>query len=261
MLNEQTPGIEWTHVYGRRGYTVNITSGCYHGCQFEQTDGSLVDCYASVVAARWQSPTFFPDGFAAHYFHVERLAAAAALKTPAGIFIDSMGDLFGHWLPAEQVQAVLDMCRQSPQHIFFSLTKNARRLREFELPSNLWSGISLPPDHFRGLSYTVAQKTAVFAHDLKVLAQRSGGIRWASLEPLSFDCSALLETAQLEWVVIGAATAGRRSWQPEPEALRNVLAVLDRRGIPVFFKGNLQNSLKAGVLREWRAEFPPFVHG
>ncbi|HRF94497.1 MAG TPA: hypothetical protein PLZ51_04865, partial [Aggregatilineales bacterium] len=70
------------------------------------------------------------------------------------------------------------------------------------------------------------------------------------IEPLSFDIAPLLGDAPpLDWVVIGAATNGMRTYQPQRDWVEHLLAVLDARGIPVFFKGNLRWD-------SWREDFP-----
>jgi len=74
-------------------------------------------------------------------------------------------------------------------------------------------------------------------------------VRWMSIEPLSFDIAPLLKDACLQWAVIGAATNGRKTYQPEPEWVENLLDTLDAQGTKVFFKGNLEWG-------EWREEFP-----
>ena len=87
-------------------------------------------------------------------------------------------------------------------------------------------------------------KTAV-----ATLKQIKVPVRWMSIEPLSFDIAPHLENSDLQWAVIGAATNGAKTFQPQPEWVNNVLEVLDRQGTRVFFKGNLEWA-------EWREEFP-----
>ena len=63
------------------------------------------------------------------------------------------------------------------------------------------------------------------------------------------------ERLPFEWAIIGAASNGRRLFQPEPAWTASLLDLLDTQGIPVFFKGNL-------AWDEWRAEFPVAIgHG
>jgi protein gp37 len=84
---------------------------------------------------------------------------------------------------------------------------------------------------------------------LEIRDQVSVPVRWMSIEPLSFDIAALIENSPLEWAVIGAATNGKKTYQPEAEWVENVLHVLDAQDTAVFFKGNLKWS-------PWREAFP-----
>lgn len=236
-------GIEWcTHTW-------NAVQGCQHGCRWEMPDGSVAECYAESVAEAFRSDKFFPNGFETHYFHPERLHEPLHLKEPARIFLDSMSDLMGHWVPREQVNAVLDVCRRADWHTFQLLTKNAPRLLDFDFPPNVWVGVSAPPSVMFGKPLTFDQQKRMVERMMAVLKQVNVPVRWMSIEPLSFDIAPLLTGSPLQWAVIGAATNGRQMYQPQPEWVQNVLDVLDAQGTKVFFKGNLKWD-------EWREEYP-----
>lgn len=235
-------GIEWTD------YTWNPVGGCQHGCRWEMPDGTIAECYAETVAER-VAQAAYPYGFEHHYWRPELLTEPLKLSEPSRIFLDSMSDLMGHWVPAEQVERVLDICRDAPQHSFQLLTKNAPRLTEFDFPSNVWVGVSAPPSIMFGKRLTLKQQARMLSRMLDMLHKVDVPIRWMSIEPLSFDIAPLLVDSDLQWAVIGAATNGAKAYQPKPEWVENVLDVLDAQGTKVFFKGNL-------VWNEWREEFP-----
>lgn len=245
-------GIEWTD------FTWNPVTGCQHACEWVMPDNSIAECYAKTIADKFRSDKFMPHGFEAHGFHPERLEEPLKLKTPARIFLDSFSDLMGHWVPDEQVEQVLDVCRQARWHTFQLLTKNAPRLLKFDFPPNVWVGVSAPPSHMFGkpLSHEQQVKMAMAQlHALYQLAHRVP-VRWMSIEPLSFDIAetlwGALELATPDWLVIGAASNGPKTYQPDPAWLRNLL---DYAGedTPVFFKGNLRGNPAANP---WREEFP-----
>lgn len=146
----------------------------------------------------------------------------------------------GHWVPAEQVEAVLDICRRAPQHSFQLLTKNAPRLLEFDFPENVWVGVSAPPSLMFGRRLSLAQQERMVSRQLDVLRRVKTPVRWMSIEPLSFDIASLLVDSPLEWAVIGAATNGPKTYQPRAEWVQSVLDVLDAQDTAVFFKGNLE---------------------
>lgn len=235
-------GIEWCD------YTWNPVRGCQHGCRWIMPDGSIAECYAETIAERVAQKAY-PSGFEHHYWNPQNLKEPLKLKTPSRIFLDSMSDLMGHWVPEEQIEAVLDICRQADWHTFQLLTKNAPRLKEFSFPSNVWVGVSVPPSMMFGRRLSVLQQKRMLERTLKVLKDVNVPIKWLSIEPLSFDVAPLLGDSDIQWAVIGAATNGRKTYQPRPEWVQNVLDVLDSQTTKVFFKGNLQWT-------PWREEFP-----
>jgi hypothetical protein len=105
----------------------------------------------------------------------------------------------------------------------------------------------------------------VLRKSLRVLAEvkrRAGNLVWMSAEPVSWDLAAAVgRDHPLDWVVTGAASDGRRTFQPDPAHVARLLDILDATGTPVFFKGNLR-PLFAGHdfgeerLNRWREDFP-----
>ena len=235
-------GIEWCD------YTWNPVRGCQHGCRWTMPDGSVAECYAETTAER-VAQRAYPHGFEHHYWNPQVLDEPLKLKTPSRIFLDSMSDLMGHWVPSEQIEQVLDVCRQANWHTFQVLTKNAPRLREFEFPPNVWVGVSAPPSIMFGRRLSLRQQARMAERMLSALKQVDVPIHWMSIEPLSFDIAPLLVDSNLQWSVIGAATNGRKTYQPRPEWVENALDVLDAQGTSVFLKGNLDWS-------PWREEYP-----
>lgn len=255
-------GIEWTktvHKDGREtsGYTANPVGGCQHGCRWQMPDGTVAICYAKTVAEGVASSAY-PQGFAHHYWRPSELNKILALKEPARIFIDSMSDLMGHWVPAEQIQQVIDTMRQAHWHTFLCLTKNAPRLLRFDWLPNAHLGFSSAPDWMQGNRLDRQQQERYMRTGLRVMQElRSMGVSvtWCSFEPLSWDVAPIVADFPdaLNWAVIGAASRGRNMFQPEPDHVQRLLDVLDAQDVPVFFKGNLQWTL-------WREEFPASIY-
>jgi protein gp37 len=241
-------GIEWTD------YTWNPVRGCKHQCRWEMPDGSIAECYAETVAER-VAQKVYDQGFEHHYWNPHVLGEPLKVQTPARIFLDSMSDLMGAWVPVDEIRQVLDICRQAHWHTFQLLTKNAPRLLEFkdQLPANVWVGVSAPPSFMFGKRLSHEQQTRMVTRQLDVLRQLAVPVRWMSIEPLSFDIAPLLVDSPLEWAVIGAATNGRKTYQPDAAWVQNVLDVLDAQGTKVFFKGNLEWPV-------WRETFPAPEH-
>ena len=256
-MNRQKPpkGIEWTRVPGEDGeplpgYTWNPTGGCMHGCTWQMPDGSITECYAKTIAERFTRAYY--NGFEHHYWRPHNLNAPLKVKDRAGIFVGSMADLFGHWVPEEQIRQVLDVMTQATWHTFQTLSKFPIRLPEFSFPDNVWVGVSLPAGHLMSETGGARALGAYLRHMRKLEAH----VRFMSIEPLWFDVAPVFEAwlreegdLPFEWAIIGAATNGRQVFQPDVAWTSRLLEVLDGQGVPVFFKGNLE-------WHDWREGFP-----
>lgn len=259
-MNRQKPpkGIEWTRIQRSDGsvlpgYTWNPTGGCYHGCTWQMPDGSVTECYAKTVAERIARGSY-QQGFEHHYWRPHQLNEPLRLREPAGIFVGSMADLFGHWVPREQIDQVLDVMDAAHWHTFQTLSKYPLRLSEFDFPANVWVGVSLPAGHLMSAKGAARALSAYLRHMEAIEAS----VRFLSIEPLWFDTAPVLarwlaerERLPFEWAIIGAASNGRKLFQPEPAWTQSLLHLLDAQGIPVFFKGNL-----AWPSEKWRDFFP-----
>jgi protein gp37 len=245
-------GIEWTDR------TWNPIGGCYHGCRWTMPDGTTAVCYAETVAERLAQKAY-PHGFAHHYFRPDALDKPSRIKEPQLIFVDSMSDLAGHWVPAEQRTAVLNVMRETPQHTYQLLTKAAPQLLTFaqDIPKNCWILVSSPPDEFMGKALRPDQQKRMLARSLDVLATLKadyGLTVGMSFEPLSWDVSDIVLTKPaLDWAIIGAASNGSKYFQPEQAHVKRLLKALDGQRVPVFFKGNL-------VWEQRREDFPITEH-
>lgn len=249
-MNKQKPGgIGWTMAWGRPGYTWNPSPGCQHACGWYPVEkgGKVVPsviCYAKALADRMRSDTFYPDGFESTYQYEERLQEPYKVSEPSGIFIDSMGDLMGHWNSKEFIERVLGVCMDNPQHIFFVLTKNFPRLKQFFFPHNVWVGVSSPPDFMNGRQLDEAMKAKYMLGASMALAKIKydfDNTTFMSYEPLSWDViEGPTGAPNLSWAIIGAGSNGPQKIQPNPTHVQNLLGQLDRYKVPIYFKENMK---------------------
>ena len=169
-------------------WTWNPITGCLHNCDY---------CYARDIANRFDGEQKFKPALMP-----ERLTAPRNSKIPEkhakhprrkNVFVGSMTDLFGRWVPTSWIDRVLQELADNPQWNFLLLTKFPKRLAEFEFPKNAWIGTSIDEQ--------ARVKSAEDAFE-KV---KGGGVRWLSveplLEPLSFSRLHLWD-----WLVIGGAS-------------------------------------------------------
>lgn len=239
--------IEWcTHTW-------NPVTGCLHGCEY---------CYARRIARRFgkrvpdlsaysqKHPSChcidsqlrnnpYPYGFDPT-LHVYRLNDPEQHKKPTRIFVGSMCDLFGDWVPDEWIEAVFTACAAAPWHTYMFLTKNPERYYDI-VP--IISRIDQKTNFVRGPYYCGASVTTQTQAD----AAAKTWANWFSVEPMleRIDISGLLDTEpwgaqKALWIVIGAETGNRNGKIiPERAWIEEICAEADAAGVPVFMKDSL----------------------
>lgn len=213
--------IEWTD------YTWNPVTGCLNNCPY---------CYARKIAERFRGSKAFPNGFEPT-IHDDRFIEPLTRTLHSKIFVCSMGELFGDWVPNEWIEAILATCRLGKHHIFQFLTKFPKNLGKWSpFPDNAWVGATTVD--------SIAVRNAV-----PYLWRIYAPIRFISLEPLMGALSekALRQLKYLDWVIIGAQTNPYKP--PKPEWVKEIIKAADKAGVPVFLKDNL-------CWPEKRQEFP-----
>ena len=225
--------IEWVRgPGGESGYTWNPVVGCERGCSY---------CYARRFAERGLGeyglyvkghrflPRFFP----------ERLLEPTKRLKPAHIFVCSMGELFGPWVPAEWQERILSAARQTPWHTFMFLTKYPENLAQFNpWPDNCWVGATATDEE----SAWAAQSG---------LWDVDASIRFISFEPLLGDID-VDRLCKIQWAIVGAQT-GPASVAPQPSWVRHILKAARIWGTRVFLKDNLH---WPECIQEWPKEEP-----
>jgi len=226
--------IEWCDM------TWNPVTGCLHNCEY---------CYARKIANRFktESGEFFVksgidewqkwrkgDGIYTRYFnpqfHKDRLNEPQKHKKPQNIFVCSMADLFGDWVPDEWIKAVFEACEKAPQHRYLFLTKNPKRYEKLRtekmLPDgkNFWFGNSVtkednPTDLILGVSNFFNT--------------------FLSIEPIMGDIAADNQF-HTSWIIVGAETGNRKEKViPKREWIENIVAYCNEKEIPLFMKNSL----------------------
>lgn len=214
--------IEWTD------FTWNIVVGCLFGCTY---------CYARRQAKRSKHRCERCYRFLPH-FHAERLDAPSKVKEPSKIFVCSMGELFGKWVPRQWTEAVFQTVRKCPQHIFQFLTKSPLGAKACIFPENAWLGVSI--DTLNALGR------------LDVLRKVQAPVRFVSFEPL-LGSMGNLDLSGINWVIVGAQT-GPNAIQPDPAWVARIIEHCRQANIPVFLKNNLHWS---ETLQEWPSSRRP----
>ena len=223
-FNETNDSISWA------AWSWNPVTGCLHGCPY---------CYARQLATVGRVAAVYPAGFTP-LFRTDRLHAPANTKFPddvatdprrGRVFVCSMGDLFGAWVPNAWIYAVYDAMERSPEWEYLTLTKNPERYWTQGVPPRLWAGA------------TIDCQARVHATE-KAMKNVPAAVRWLSLEPLLEP----LTFSDLSWcdlMVIGGRSATQQPDGPVPEFIPprewvdDLVAQARAAGIPVYMKPNV----------------------
>lgn len=229
----QTPGegISWAE------WSWNPVTGCLHGCDY---------CYAREIAMSDRLKPFYPAGFTP-LFHSERLEAPRNTAVPAAhandpawnrVFVCSMADLYGRWVPDEWISQVHASMLASPAWEYLLLTKFPARYVGLEMPAGAWLGTSVDE-----------QKRVRIAED--AFRQLDGvAVKWLSLEPLR-ESLEFTDLSMFDWVVIGAQTETRQpdktmpAFAPPFEWVARIVSQAREAGCKVHLKPNLLGAVNS----------------
>ena len=233
----------------------NPITGCLHGCPY---------CYARGMARRFGGKIItghdhlyildeparradgtinpYPYGFDPTY-HKYRLTIPQEWKKPQTIFVCSMADMFGDWVPEDWIGQIFTACLAAPQHRYLFLTKNGKRY--MELAKN---GVLVDRENFwYGCSVTRPEEPFFFSDRYKT---------FASIEPIlePFDWVPGLNHIELpDWIITGAETGNRKGKvKPERDWLDGIINGCAEHHIPLFMKESLREL--TGI--EFKQEFP-----
>ena len=253
--------------------TWNPVTGCLHGCEY---------CYARKIAKRFggasethnnecchecqwitegmgeihdlDEPVYdFDNGRNAPYpfdfdptFHRYKLDEPQRWKKPRNIFVCSMADLFGEWVPDEWIHEVFKACEAAPQHRYLFLTKNPERY--MELASN--GVITKDQSNFWFGSTATAPEMPFFWHN-EVNT-------FVSIEPILAPFKDLTDdgidpVSKVKWIIVGAETGSRKDKAvPRKSWVDEIVSTAKKTGTPVFMKDSLRDLMGD----DFRQEFP-----
>ena len=245
----------------------NPVTGCYHNCEYcyargiaNRFGGYQIDPVGDSIEMRVGSNGLkgielsnpvskvdktcavrvapYPFGFIPT-LHKYRLDEPSKWTSSRTIFVCSMADLFGEWVPESWIKSVFDSCAAAPQHRYLFLTKNPDRYYDL--------GLQNPPDNvWLGSSYTGAEK------------YRSSTVtknRFISVEPLLSEIHPLTANAIAiwnDWVIIGAETGKRKDKvKPEKEWVNRIVRACAAFETPVFMKESLRELMGEDFIQQY----------
>lgn len=280
--------------------TFNPVTGCNHNCEY---------CYARDIAHRFAGFTVSPEVNVVSYPGVERAVLDKPKtivrkngkkqiapypygfcptfhryklneyenKSGRNIFVCSMADLFGDWVPEDWKMEVLEACYKAPQHNYLFLTKDpigysiwpTEKHKDFDCSDpykeNMWLGVTYTgkerlEGHYQ--EWEIGNGLSIWSN-FWYLWRMSGAIiptkahKFISIEPLSCDiCDVedereggkILENFLLprgyksffEWIIVGAETGRRKDKVvPKRKWVEKLVELCHRAEIPIFMKSSL----------------------
>lgn len=242
--------------------TWNPVTGCLHGCEY---------CYARETVKRFGGWTWgyiplhdevvknnLPYRVLDNPLSVERNSGKRAKapypydfiptfhryrlndyisKKGRNIFVCSMADLFGTWVPDNWIEEVFMVCDRAPQHNYIFLTKNPKRYVELaekgilRCSDNMWYGWSETNNNRHGL--------LCFPKPINT---------FVSVEPILEPVRPSLE----DWVIVGAETGKRKDKViPKREWIEQVLEDCRNVDIPLFMKSSLADIWGEPLIQEF----------
>lgn len=234
--------------------TWNPVTGCLHGCKY---------CYARGIANRFGFHAYEPDinervllempvstGKKVPYpfdfqptFHKYRLNEYQN-KKGRNIFVCSMADLFGDWVPDSWIEEVFNACEKASQHNYLLLTKNVRRYVKYGVPmlKNMWYGTSITREADMHLFNSLPARRNIFV----------------SIEPILEDLKPSehnIMFKQVHWVIIGAETGCRKNKViPRKKWIEDIVNECRKADTPLFMKSSLADIWGEPLIQEFPKE-------
>lgn len=229
--------------------TWNPVTGCLHGCEY---------CYARGIAERFGGKQKYAntfeedkqiigaDGKALAYPHsfsptlLRYRLNDYISKQGRNIFVCSMADLFGDWVPDSWIGEVFKACDKAPQHNYLFLTKNPQRYVELaekgilRCSDNMWYG------------WSQTKKD-----DVKTLCFPCSPNLFISVEPILEPMRPSLE----DWIIVGAETGRRKDKViPKREWIEQIVEDCKEYDIPLFMKSSLSGIWGEPLIQEFPKE-------
>lgn len=246
--------------------TWNPITGCLHGCEY---------CYARKIAKRFGGWTD-DDGDTLHDTFFKNDSLVRVLDNPLkimrgekdrewpkapypydfqptlhryrlndyigkkgrNIFVCSMADLFGKWVPDGWIEEVFNACEKAPQHNYLFLTKNPKRYEELykkgiiKKSENMWYGFTCTKnDDCRPFYFPYNS--------------------FVSIEPILEK----MFVPSADWVIVGAETDRRKDKVvPKRDWIENIVNECRKENIPVFMKSSLADMWGEPLIQEFPTE-------
>lgn len=249
--------------------TWNPVTGCLHDCEYcyarslakryggydHDEDGKPVGVDIAIGVQELGRPKHIMRQNGLHkapypwYFlptlHRYRLDQPSQWSEPRNIFVCSMADLFGDWVPDEWIKAVFEACEKAPQHRYMFLTKNPSRYMHLIdkgiLPEN-------QPNFWLGSSVTSPEMEFFWSDAANT---------FVSIEPMlapfeKVNSSGVIPACYTDWIIVGAETGNRKNKVvPKKVWIMELVECANLAGKPIFMKESLRKMMGDDFLQQF----------
>lgn len=177
--------------------------------------------------------------------HRYRLDQPSKWSEPRTIFVCSMADLFGKWVPDEWIEAVINACLAAPQHRYLFLTKNPARYMHLIangiIPEN-------QPNFWFGSTATIPEMEFFWCDEVNT---------FVSIEPILAPFEDLTDegvdpASKTNWIIVGAETGNRKNKVvPQKSWIDEIVSAAKKAGTPVFMKESLREIMGNDFIQQF----------
>lgn len=196
----------------------------------------------------------YPFGFTPT-FHAYRLGEYARKTKSRNIFVCSMADLFGEWVPEPWIKMVFEDCKAAPQHNYLFLTKNPKRYVWLQYngklikKDNMWYGASVTD---RKSWKKVVDAFGDIKCSYKLFLSIEPILENVALADKWNECAAI---NYMNWVIVGAETGRRKNKViPRREWIEQIVEDCRRYNTPLFMKSSLADIWGEPLIQEFPEE-------
>ena len=254
-------------------YTFDVVTGCRYGCPYcyakratanlagdirwnkAQTDKYEVDSQGRYTLTEpfiglSGKQSYWPFGFepTIHLYRLTDKTATEKLLKGRGkrIFVGSISDMFGDWVPDDWIRIVMDAVEIWPKNNYLFMTRNPSRLSQPGLivdQKNFWYGttVTSQEDFYRLQEMPKLKEARVFVAFSPLVG------------PITDDLKSVIQERQISWVLIGEMYGAMKKVKPERSWVEHIASEAESLDIPVFMMGNIAHLMGD----DFRQEYPP----
>jgi DNA repair photolyase len=163
------------------------------------------------------------------------------------IFVGHLCDMWGFWVPREDIQKVLNRCRDFPENQYIFQSKDPSAFKEFDFAGlNVMLGTTIETNRYPAGFKT---RAPAIEHRVKSMMEIQEE-KFVTIEPIMlFDLKSLVEmirTIRPKFVTIGADSKGHHLIEPSRDEVLELIKEL-LRFVEIREKKNLGRLLEDGL--------------